>query len=329
MGHGAGKGPFMDLGDAVMEVNRGIQVDPRRQEDAPRPEPHPLPPPGSLGWALLFGFLLLAGWETATALTQHASAPDTADWESAAADLKKKHAAGEPLLFAPRWVSPLGRLHFAPFLNLERSALSDVARFSRVWQVSTRGARHPWLEGLEPVDTYQHGAVQLSLFTKEAAQVAFDFTARVLEARVEKVGRGVTRCAREGKRFTCQPHGWNWVGPHLAEVGHLPYRCIFAHAVDGHTMRVTFPAVTLGSVVVGYTGIDDFENRKRNDAPVTLRVKVGQHTVGEAVHQNAWPWTRFRIDTTRWAGQTHPVHFEVQTPHAYARTFCFAAEARR
>jgi len=325
----------MDLGDAVMEVNRGIQEDPDPQEEAHRPPPRPLPTPSSIGWAMLFGFLLLAGWETATALTQHMSAPTTADWESAAANLKKKHLADEPVLFAPHWVSPLGRLHFAPFLDLERSALSDVARYRRVWQVSTRGALHPWLEGLEPVEKYHHGGVQLALFKKEAVEVTHDFTATVLKATVEKAekgdkgGRKATRCELNGKRFTCAPQGWNWVGPHLAEVGHQPYRCIFAHAVDRHTMRITYPAVRLGRMVVGYTGIDDFENRKRNDSPVTLRVKVGHHTVGETVHQNDWPWTRFTADTSRFEGQTHPVHFEVETPHAYARTFCFAAEARK
>ena len=328
---GGGKiGPFMDLGEAVMEVNRGVQEDPRLvKQPTPEMEPRPLPPPGQLGWALLFGLLFLIAWESAATLVQHMNAPTEVQWQSAVATLNKHHKAGEPVLFAPHWVAPLGRLHFGDYINLEQSLLSDVARFPRVWLVSTRGAIHPWLDGLRPVETYENGAVTLDLYVKDPAQVTFDFTARIMDAQVERAGRTVTRCERQDERFTCAPHSWNWVGPHLAEVGHQPYRCVFAHAVDEHTMRITFPAVTLGRRVVGYTGIDDFENRKRNDAPVTLQVKVGDRTAGKVIHQNKWPWTRFSMDTTREAGQTHAVSFEITTPQAFARTFCFAAEARK
>jgi hypothetical protein len=320
----------MDMGDAVMEVNQGIQGGPDLfKKPLPAAKPRPLPAPGQLGWALLFGLLFLVTWETGAALIQHMDAPTEVQWQSALADLKKHHKAGEPLIFAPDWVAPLGRLHFAEYVNLESATLSDVDRFRRVWVVSTRGARHAWLHGHQPVETYEHGTVSLDLYIKEAVEVTYDFTARIAEAQVERAGRTVTRCKLDGKRFTCPPHSWNWVGPHLAEVGHMPYRCVFAHAVDGDTMRITFPAVPLGRQVVGYTGIDDFENRKRNDAPVTLRVKIGEHTVGEAVHQNSWPWSRFHADTSRWAGQTHAVQFEITTTQAFARTFCFTAEARK
>jgi len=243
--------------------------------------------------------------------------------------VKPLHKQGEPVLFAPHWISPLGRLHFGPYLTMETVALSDVARHGRVWLVSTRGADHPWLRGLSPAWTSEHGGVRLDLFEKPARAVTYDFTARVLEAQVERAGREVTRCELQGKRFTCQPHGWNWVGPHLAEVGHQPYRCIYAHAVDGQVMRITFPAVPLGRSVVLYTGIDDFENRKRNDAPVTLKVLVGQRVAGMVKHENGWPWHRTAVDTSQTAGQTHAVSFEITTPHAFARTFCFSAEAHK
>ncbi len=263
------------------------------------------------------------------ALTQHSGAPTAEQWKEAAAALKDHHEEGEPLLFAPHWVSPLGRLHFGKYITPDTTAISDVGRYARVWLVSTRGERHPWLRGLEPAETWQHGAVRVELYKKPARKVTYDFTARVLEAQVERAGRTVTRCKLQGRRFTCAPHSWNWVGPHLAEVGHKPYRCIFAHAVDGHTMRITFPAVPLGRSLVGYTGIDDFENRKRNDAAVALKVLIGSRAVGQVTHENSSNWSRFSFSTGEAAGQTHPVHFEITTKHAFSRTFCFSAEARQ
>ena len=272
----------------------------------------------------------LACWETGATLLQHLQAATDEDWAAATARLKTERKAGEPVLFAPHWVDPLGRHHVGRGLTMDLLTLSDVDRFARVWLLSVRGKQHPWLRGKPPAQTWRFKAVTLSLFEQKPARVVYDFTANIGEALVQRQGRQLVRCPRKGARFRCDPRqGWNWVGPHLAEVGHRPYRCIFAHAVDGRVMRVTFPAAVLGQTIVGYTGIDDFENRKRSDEAVRLVVMVGDKEVGAVRHLNKWPWTRFTFDTAKFAGQAHPVKFEVTTARAFARTFCFAAEARR
>jgi hypothetical protein len=99
--------------------------------------------------------------------------------------------------------------------------------------------------------------------------------------------------------------------------------------VDGHVIRLSFPAVEMGKSIVGYTGIDDFENRKRGTDPVLLKIFIGPKQISAIRHQNHWPWRRFVADTAELSGQTHPVRFEVSTERAYSRTFCFAAEARK
>ena len=245
--------------------------------------------------------------------------------------VRAERKPAEPVLFAPHWVDPMGRRHMGESLKLKMLTLSDVDRFPRVWQMSIRGKRHPWLKGLAPSKTWNVGQVKVEIFDRKPATVLFDFTRSLLKsARVERQGHKLTRCPLSNGRFRCDPkQSWNWVGPHRAEVGHRPYRCIFAHPVDRQVMRVKFPSVRLGSSLVGYTGIDDFENRKKAKLAVLLTVNVSGKVLGSVEHRNEWAWRKFSLDTSRYTGQTHEVTFEVAARGAFARTFCFSAEARK
>jgi hypothetical protein len=278
---------------------------------------------------LALGLLGLVGWEATATLIQHSAAPTPADWRAAVERVKQERKREEPVLIAPAWAEPLGRMHLGDQLSLEQHLLPDVDRFGRVWELSVRGRRHRWLESLRPAKQWELGGVTLSMFEKPPKKVSFDFTGRILEARVDRQGSRAAQCKKRGRRFVCDPRqGWNWVGPRLAEVNYEPHRCIHAHPVDGHVLRITFPAVALGRELVGYTGIDDYDNRKRGNKPVTLRVYVGPRLIGTIVHQNRWGWRRFNLSSAAMRGQTHPVRFEITAEGAYARTFCFAAEAR-
>ena len=280
---------------------------------------------------LLASVIGLITWETGATLIQHNEAATDEDWKKAAEKVRAERKPTEPVLFAPHWADPMGRAAMGPSLELDMLTLSDVDRYPRVWQLSIRGKRHPWLEGLSPSRSFSEGQVRVDVFDKEPAEVLFDFTRSMLKAaKVERQGRDLVQCPLRNKRFRCDPRqGWNWAGPHLAEVGHRPYRCIFVHPVDRHVMRVKFPAVKLGRSIVVYTGIDDFENRKRAKLPVQLTVTVNRKPVGSTEHKNDSGWQRYTADTSRYAGQTHEVSFEVAAKGAFARTFCFSAEARK
>ncbi len=306
-------------------------MSPAPYEDGPLPVGPRARAPGRVAAALLvLGLCGLCGWEISATLIQHWRAPRSADWRAAAEKLRHVRQPGEPLLFAPLWVDPLGRQAMGDQVDLELFLLSDVDRFSRVWQVSLRAESHPFLRGLTPTERYRFGAVTVSRFDKAAEEVLFDLVKSVREAVVERVGERVVRCPWEKSRFVCNAaERWNWVGPHLAEVGYRPYRCIYAHPVDRQIMRLTYPAVPLGGRLVLYTGIDDFENRKRSNKPVLLRVKAGEEPLGQIQHLNDWPWHRQVLDTRALAGKRLPLRLEITTAGAYARTFCFAAEARK
>jgi hypothetical protein len=331
-------GPELQLDPTAAPTRQTPAHSARTAADAPAARRFPL--------LLLLLLIGLAIAETVALLVQHGAAPVETDWRAAADLLRTERKADEPLLIAPLWSEPLARNYVGDQVDLELWLLSDVDRHARVWELSSRGARHPWLVGLQPARSRAFGALRLALYEKPAPRVLFDFTRQIRRARVERIGDRVTRCAWEHQRFVCDPQQrWNWVGSNLAEVGHRPYRCVYAHAVDGHILRVTFPEVPLGKTIVGYTGIDDFENRKLSKKWVELTVKVGERTLGTIHHENSWPWRRFTLDTSSdaasaragsrppggtaaGAGATDQVRFEVTTEGAFARTFCFAAEMR-
>ena len=73
----------------------------------------------------------------------------------------------------------------------------------------------------------------------------------------------------------------------------------------------TFP---LGDQLVLYTGIDDFESRKKAKAKVVLQVFIDDKRVATIGHQNAWPWHRSVIDTAGHSGKRGKVRFEISTP---------------
>lgn len=320
--------PLETLGESVSRMQDSQGLSPARR----RPSVEHAPPraPRIFCAALLAAVIGLVTWETWANLMQHWEAAGDEDWAKAAQKVKAERKATEPVLFAPHWVDPMGRRHVKT-LEMDMLTLSDVDRFPRVWQMSIRDKRHPWLLGLAPVKTWNVGRVKVEIFEKKPVKVLFDFTRSILKsAQVERQGHKLTRCPLRNKRFVCDPRqSWNWAGPHMAEVGHRPYRCIFVHPVDRQVMRVKFPSVLMGSSLVGYTGIDDFENRKRAKLPVLLTVNVGGKVLGSVEHRNEWDWRKFSMDTARFAGQTHKVTFEVATRGAFARTFCFSAETRK
>ncbi|MBK6846633.1 MAG: hypothetical protein IPG96_03480 [Proteobacteria bacterium] len=289
-----------------------------------------------------FALVVLLAWEITATLRQHQHATPAADWQTAGQALRRLHRAGEPVLVAPEWARPLAYAQLSGVIDLERATLSDLDRFGRVWQLSTRGAQHRWLSDRAPRQAWHFGLVELALYVQpHPAQVLFDFTAAAAvpaggaEAShaptVTRLGADLRRpCPRAGARFVCDAETeWRWVGPHLAEVDHRPYRCLYAHPGAGERLVIAYRGVPLGGSLVGYTGIGDFDSRKLGRAPVLLQTFVDDELVASVEHANRAPWTRFVADTQRFAGTSHRVEFVLTTPEQAYRTFCFHVEARQ
>ena len=281
-------------------------------------------------WLGLVALLALGSWETFAPFAHRAATPSSSDWAATVAQLRtERDSEDAAILIAPDWLAPLARFHLGPLVPLAMATLSDVDRFGRIFELSLKGHRHRWLQRRTAIKQFDHGSLRLSLFQQTAAQIRYDFTEKVAHASVT-VGPPRTPCAKRGERFVCNARaGWNWVGPHLAEVAHRPYRCVYAHPVQGKRLRISFERVPLGDQIIAYTGIDDFDNRKKAEGQVRLQVFVGDRMAGAIVHQNSWPWHRVEIDTRPEANRLATVYFEVTSDRGFARTFCFHAEARR
>lgn len=109
----------------------------------------------------------------------------------------------------------------------------------------------------------------------------------------------------------------------LAEVGFAPRRCI--QAVPNGSMRITFPALALGSQLVGYVGIADVFTLRDVRDPGQLDVEIGGTVVATATAGVDDGWVRFAATTTP---GTADVTIVVRSKAAQ-RLVCFAAEARR
>ena len=323
---------------------------------------------------LTLGLLALVAWEISATVLQHRDAITADHWQAAVTALQKKRKSAEPILVAPAWARPMAYQALGKRMTLDLATLSNVDRFSRVWQLSIRGKTHPWLKSLKATDTEHVGPIQLSLFERPAIQAMYNFTKRWRTATVglselgapitfhnkanvesknqnkskrnrkrKKSARarqqaapekhanpaGWTPCPQKADRFLCDPkRGWNHVRPFLAEVAHEPYRCLYAHPVEGKALRISFQRVPHGNSLVVYTGIDHFDNRKHAKAPVSFRVFVDTEEVSRIEHQNDWPWHRHTISVPapRSAGNRHQITFEVTAEKAYRRVFCFHAE---
>ena len=85
----------------------------------------------------------------------------------------------------------------------------------------------------------------------------------------------------------------------------------------------------LGKSLVVYSGMHDYYARKNSDAKVDFRVSIdGQERLNVQVG-NDDKWSRFEIDTKRWAGTRHEVRFDVFARSPQWRNLGFHAEARR
>src|SRR5678815_2514430 len=87
--------------------------------------------------ALVPASLLIAAalWEIVATRTATA-VPGDPSWDEAAAILRKHYQPGDLIVFAPRWVDPVGRLHVGDLIPVEMAARMDGARYPRIWAVS-------------------------------------------------------------------------------------------------------------------------------------------------------------------------------------------------
>ena len=253
--------------------------------------------------------IAIAAWETCATVRAGHDVPGDDAWRRAAAIVRAERAPGELIVFAPRWVDPVGRLHLGDLIPIADAARMDAARYPVIWELSIRDERAPETRGLVATSSREVGGVTVRRFTQTPAVVVTDFVAAAATAVVE------------GERIAGP-------SPVLAEVGFAPHRCVEVTPRPGKTVRIAYPGVALGSQLVGYVGLADVFKRREVRTPGELAVEIDGVVVATIRFGVDAGWVRFAAPTTP---GPHTVTFAATAVGLKARDrkICFAAEARQ
>lgn len=294
--------------------------------------------------AILFAIAVagLAVTEASVALVQTLRGPvPDGDWRAAADLIRSAFQPGDLIVFAPAWVDPVGRQFFGDLIPVEMAARADDDRYSRIWEVSIRGARSPEVAGWTLAASDERGRVRLRRYDRPAsspaATVLYDLTTQFPSLRVTTVapdGTNEQPCPESptpgGPAVAARACAGNvLVQPRVLEIDYQPRRGILAPAVAGRTLRVEAPSVTLGAELVGYVGLHDFNMRKYADGPVDFALFIDGKERARFTYRQSENWRKFSIDTKADAGPGHALRVEISSPQPDRRTFGFHAEVRK
>jgi hypothetical protein len=196
---------------------------------------------------------VIAIWEIAVMARSKSAAPTDADWQAAAKLVDSEWQDGDLVVFAPAWVDPVGRRWLGHRLTLADAGRMDAEHYTRIWELSIRGAWAP------------------ELGHWDEAELERDFGA-VHVRRKKQPGATVTWRLHEGAPVT--------------EVDFRPRQCM---RISGAR---TFRAAPLGEKLVVYAGLADVWARKENKAFAHVRVRVDGKDVGTAQLGNDSGWVK-------------------------------------
>lgn len=250
----------------------------------------------------------IAAWSTCRTVGAGAGVPGDAAWAQAAALVRAGHQPGDLIVFAPRWIDPVGRLHLGDLIPVEMAARLDADRYARIWELDIRGARAPETRGLRAVEARTIGGVTVRRFERAPAEVVTDVLDLPPPAMTGLAARGPVKV--------------------LAEVGFEPHRCWQVVPSANQEVTLRWDAVTFGRELVMGVGLADVFTRRDVRAPAEVIVEVGAREVTRARVGVDSGWVRVRGATE--AGSA-PLTVRVRAigPDSRDRLVCVAIEARR
>ncbi|MCB9659717.1 MAG: hypothetical protein R3B40_16935 [Polyangiales bacterium] len=303
-------------------------------------------------WRVLFACTLtVAAVEVIGHFTVQSRVVHQEDWERAASFLATHVADDDGLVVAPEWMSPVARMALGELVTEERVGYSDLAGFTRVFELSARGRRHPDLAGLEAANVTRVGALTIREYALGPSPVLFDLTGHLEAAHVDLVhGDEAQPCAFQrgslgrgglgagplmpAARFQCERRRpWLYVGRTINEDLTLqPRRCVWQHPAEpGSRVRTTFEDVPLGARLVLYAGLYYEHERMREHGPFDLRVYIDGREAAHMTHRDGDGWKRLEAltggpdaDPTR-VGR---VQIEVEADDPHLRSVCWSADIR-
>lgn len=242
------------------------------------------------------GLVALAVWEIGTLVVARESAPKPEHWKAAAAAVRASAGPDALIVFAPRWLDPVGRRWLGDRISLDDAARMDAARYRQVWEVSIRGATAAEMAGQAVASEQHFGRIRVRQLLQPGATVTWDLRDR---SRIHEVDfeprKGVLLELRR----------------------------------DGQQQRLVFPGVTLADTLHVAAGLADHRARSENRATALLTVLVDGREVSRGYVGNDTGWLALPVASTR-PGR-HDVEF-VARVHAsrgpVRLAVCVAAESR-
>ena len=281
-------------------------------------------------------------------LAQRRAVLGLADFERARAEAGPLGAEDE-IVFAPRWIAPVGREAFAEVFAADRAraAPADLARFEHALEISAHGQTEPELSGW-PVRS-QKSVGKLTLRWRD--NPTFSKVQDLLFDRVGTERFGVTQGSRDCALQRGSENAGTWGLPTpalrygcsggavgMVVVPDLEYRlrhCLVVPASATPT-RVRLADVPFGAQLRFAYGLHTEGERGLQGAPVTLRVLVraedtagGTRDVelGHITHQDGDGWRTFEVATEALRGQVGDLDLEISSPGS-KRPFCLSGFVR-
>jgi hypothetical protein len=301
-----------------------------------------------MGHARFLWLLLpIAGFAELIAFVHDArSAPRISEWQAVRADVAKLKGPADLVVVAPEWSDPLARAAFGDSLMpIADVARADVSSYARAIEVDELGASAPELEGWAVRDTRAAGRFQIRIRENPApAQVLFSFLDHARPPFLD-ANDGAHSCpftahaavsagglhghlAFPRERYNCGGEEFFVGVTILDDQEYRPRRCLWAHPRGTDTLRLNFKNVPIGREMHGFAGLSYFLFRDGVHGPVTLSASVAGQVVGSYTHHDEWGWHGFDFDTSRFAGQSADVEFDVHSDDPSDRQFCFYADTR-
>ena len=242
------------------------------------------------------GLVLLALWEVMVLASASRREPSPEDWQAVGAALPAAPGDDRLIVFAPRWLDPVGRRWLGDRMSIDHVARMDAARYREIWEVSVRGASAPEVSGEPAVSEQSFGPIRVRRFVREAPALTWRLT--------------------DGSR--------------ICEVDFEPRRGVvldLRHPFD--QARRVFPQVNLGEQLHVYAGLADYKKRSDNRSTAVIQIMVDGREVSRGFATNDNGWVALPSAATRTGAHDVEIVARVQDPRGPIQlSVCVAAEAR-
>lgn len=275
-------------------------------------------------------------------------APTAEEWARLSEAIERIRRPGDIVVVAPRWAEPLARRSLGdavmPLRHLARADLSDHREALELSVLGEHAAELAAFAEVERLEAEPFRIRRLRNPRYEPTLYQFDDNVHPDHLSVVEVFEGVERTcpftprapssagglgghpAYPRARFVCSGGRSAFVGVTVIDdAEYRPRRCIFAHPVQGGTLRLRFKDVPFGRAIQGYGGLPFLIFRDGVGAPVTLRAHLDGRQSGLSVHRDEAGFSPFRWEFGAPTAAVGEVMFEIESADARAREFCFTA----